>query len=131
MSGCQPPILTQVHSEVRTLEHHHLMVMESIKSISYLAQVSMDELHSHRPLANTGGDALDGAVPHISSSEDAGDTGLQEERFAVKRPTLWRLSLVYQVGTSENEALLVTLHHTPQPACVRLRANENEQRGRR
>jgi len=131
MQSRHAPVLTQVHPEVWTLEPDHLMVMESIKSISYLAQVSMDELHSHCPLANTGSDTLDGAVPHISSGEDAGDTGLQEERFAVKRPTLWRLSLVYQVGTSENEALLVTLHHTLQPACVRLRANENEQRGRR
>ena len=105
MQSRHAPVLTQVHPEVWTLEPDHLMVMESIKSISYLAQVSMDELHSHCPLANTGGNALDGAVPHISSGEDAGDTGLQEERFAVKRPTLWRLSLVYQVGTSENEAL--------------------------
>ena len=54
----------------------------------------MDKLHSHCPLANTGGDTLDGTVPHISSSEDAGDTGLQEEKFAVKRPTLWRMSFV-------------------------------------
>src|SRR2546421_13102995 len=48
-----PPVLKQEHSEVRTVEPDHLIVMESIKSISYLAQVSMYELHSHCPLANT------------------------------------------------------------------------------
>ena len=48
-----PPVLKQENSEVRTVEPDHLMVMESIKCISYLAQVSMDELHSHCPLANT------------------------------------------------------------------------------
>jgi len=44
----------------------------------------MDEQNGHCPLANAGGDALDGAVPHISSGEDTGDAGLQEERIAVK-----------------------------------------------
>src|SRR5437879_2528741 len=89
----------------------------------------MDELNGHCPLADTGGDTLDGAVPHISGGEYTGDAGFQEERIAVKRPALWRLSLVHQVGTAENEALLVALHYTLQPICMRLRANEDEQRG--
>ncbi len=57
----------------------------------------MDKLNGHCPLADAGGDALDGAVPHISGGEDTRDAGLQEERFAVKRPTLWQLSLAQQV----------------------------------
>ncbi len=91
----------------------------------------MDEVDGHCPLADAGGNTLDGAVPHISCGEDTGDTGLQEERFAVKRPALWRLSLVHQVGAAENEALLIALHYALQPICMRLHANENEQRGRR
>ena len=91
----------------------------------------MDELSGHRSLADAGGDALDGAVPHISCGEDTGDAGLKEERIAVKRPARRRLSLVHQVGAGENEAFLVAIHSTFQPACMRLRANEDEQRGRR
>jgi len=44
----------------------------------------MDEQNGHCPFANAGGDTLDRAVPHISGGEDTGDTGLQEERIAVK-----------------------------------------------
>jgi hypothetical protein len=51
----------------------------------YRAQVSMDELNGHCSLADVGGDTLDGAVPHISGGEDAGDAGLQEERLTVKK----------------------------------------------
>src|SRR5437660_4466325 len=98
-----------------------------LRLLSNRAQVSMNELNGHCPFADAGGDTLDGAVPHISGGEDAGDTGLQEERLAVKRPALWRLTLVHQVGASENEALLVTLHRALQPTCIRLRANEDEQ----
>src|SRR5439155_3963148 len=72
-----------------------------------LAQVSMDKEDGHRPLADAGGDTPDGTVPHISGGKDAGDAGLQEERFAVKRPALWRLSLAHQVATGENKAPLV------------------------
>src|SRR5438309_1914191 len=89
----------------------------------------MDEVNGHCPLPGAGGNTLDGAVPHISRGEDTGDASLQEERFAVKRPVLWRLSLVHKVGTAENEALLVALHHALQPTCMRFRANEDEQRG--
>ena len=91
----------------------------------------MDELNGHCPLADAGGDTLDGTVPHISGGKDAGDAGLQEERFAVKRPVLWRLSIAHQVGAGEYEAPLVALYHALQPTCMRLRANEDEQRGRR
>src|SRR2546423_771135 len=96
-----------------------------------LAQVSMDKLNGHCPLADAGGDTLDGTVPHISGGKDTGDAGLQEERFAVKRPVLWRLSIAHQVGAGENKAPLVALYHTLQPTCMGLRANEDEQRGRR
>src|SRR5437763_4147280 len=89
----------------------------------------MYELNGHCPLADAGGDTLNRAVAHISGGEDAGDAGLQKERIALKRPALWRLSLMHQVGAGENEALLVTLHHTLEPTCMRLRANEDEQRG--
>src|SRR5260221_10929952 len=99
--------------------------------IGYLAQVSMDELNGHCPLADAGGDTLDGAVAHISGGEDTGDAGLQEERFALKRPALWRLSFVHQVGAGENVAFLVAFHYALQPTCTWLRANEDEQRGRR
>ena len=95
-----------------------------------LAQVSMDKEDGHRPLADAGGDTPDGTVPHISGGKDAGDAGLQGERFAVKRPALWRLSISHQVGAGENEALLVALYHALQPTRMRLRANEDEQRGR-
>ena len=88
----------------------------------------MDELNGHGSLADAGGDALDRAVPHISGGEDTGDAGLQEVRLAVKRPTLWRLSLAQQVGAAEHEALLVALHHVLQPTRMRLRANEDELR---
>ena len=91
----------------------------------------MDELNGHCPFAGAGGDTLDGAVPHISGGEDTRDTGLQEERLAVKRPKSWWLPFVHQVGAGENEALLVTHHRALQPTCIRLRANEDEQRGRR
>src|SRR5207247_2147708 len=94
-----------------------------------LAQVSMDKLNGHRPLADAGGDTLDGTVPHISGGKDTGDAGLQEERFAVKRPVLWRLSIAHQVGAGANKAPLVALYHALQPTCMGLRANEDEQRG--
>ena len=51
----------------------------------------MDELDSYCPLADAGGDTLDRAVSHIAGCEDAGDTGLQEERIAIKRPMLCKL----------------------------------------
>src|SRR2546426_7895191 len=92
-----------------------------------LAQVSMDEVNGHCPFADAGGDTLEGPVPHISGGEDTGDAGFQEERFALKRPALRRLSLAHQVSAAENEALLVALHHALEPTCMRLRANEDEQ----
>src|SRR6202165_160049 len=91
----------------------------------------MDQMDGHSPLADAGGDALDGAVPHLSCGKDTGDAGLQEERIAVKCPARWRLSLVHQVEAGENEALLVAIDYTLQPTCMRLRANEDEQRCRR
>jgi hypothetical protein len=86
----------------------------------------MDELNGHCPLADTGGDSFDGTMPYIPGGEDTGDAGFQKERIAVKRPVLWPLSLVQQVGACENEALLVAFHHILQPARMRLRTNEDE-----
>src|SRR2546430_9602751 len=88
----------------------------------------MDKLNGHCPLADAGGDTLDGTVPHISGGKDTGDAGLQEERFAVKRPVLWRLSITHQVGAGENKAPLVAFYHALQPTCMRLPANKAEQR---
>jgi hypothetical protein len=53
----------------------------------------------------------------------------RKKGFAVKRPVLWRLSIAHQVGAGENETPLVALYHALQPTCMRLRANEDEQRG--
>ena len=58
----------------------------------------MDELNSHCPFADAGGDSFDGTMPYISGGEDTGNAGFQEERIAVKRPVLWPLSFVQQVG---------------------------------
>ena len=72
-----------------------------------LAQVAMDELNGHRPFTDAGGDTLDGTMLHISGCENTWDNCFQEERFTIRRPALKRLSLVHQVQTGEDEALLV------------------------
>src|SRR5919202_6719178 len=49
-------------------------------------KVLVDELHRHPALADRGGNALGGPVPHIARGEDPGDVGLERERVTVQGP---------------------------------------------
>src|SRR3979409_1572245 len=70
-------------------------------------QISVIEGDGHRALTCCSGDALDGAVAHISGGEGARDRGLQVVGRAVQRPGGWGLAVDQEVGTGDEIAALI------------------------
>src|SRR6516165_821893 len=68
-----------------------------------LAQILMDELDGNRSFADSGGHALHGPVAHIAYRKNSRHTRLQQKRVPVELPTLWSLSVSYQIGACQNE----------------------------
>src|SRR5437899_4928942 len=55
---------------------------------SHLLQVLVHERDRHRALADGGGDALDGAGPHVAGGQHARVTGLQQVRITAVSASL-------------------------------------------
>jgi hypothetical protein len=73
--------------------------------------MTVDELHCHRALTHGGGALLGRARAHVTSGEDARNTGLQRV-------------LGSRSGAREDEAVIVACDRVVEPLGARLRAEE-------
>src|ERR1051325_87178 len=94
-------------------------------SISNPRQVRMHELDRDRPLADPGGDALDGTVTDVAHREYAGNAGFEQVGIPRQAPALGALSLSQQVGPRQDESAIVALHETIEPVGPRRGADEH------
>ena len=91
----------------------------------------MDELHGNRSFADAGSHSLHRAVAHIADGKKAGNICFQQERISIQAPALGAVAVANQVGTRQNESVLVTFDQIGEPIRSRLCADENEHRARR
>src|SRR5215213_9011253 len=94
---------------------------------SDLPQVLVDELDGDGALADGGGAALDRAVAHVPSDEDAWHARLQQERVPIWSPALGTLPILHQIRPREDKATLVALNDAVEPPCLRRRPDKDEQ----
>src|SRR5579863_5364953 len=79
-----------------------------------LAQVLMDELHRNRSLANSGRYPLYGTVTNIAHGKKAGNICLKQKGIAIERPPFGALPVADEIGASQQETALVSLHQISQ-----------------
>src|SRR6266446_1601139 len=88
----------------------------------------MNELHRYRTFADTRSDALHRPMPHIAHRKDSRDICFEQEWIPVERPPLGAFSVADKIGTSQQEAPLVSLDQISQPVSARKGSNKNEDR---
>src|SRR5919112_168973 len=99
---------------------------------SDLPQVLVDELDGDCALADGRGAALDRAVTHVTSDEDAWHARLQKERVPIRPPALGTLTPWQQVRSREDKPTCVALYDATEPLRLRRSPDKDEERmGRR
>src|ERR687894_1363247 len=99
---------------------------------SDLPQVLVDELDGDCALADGRGAALDRAVTHVTSDEDAWHARLQKERVPIWPPALGTLTPLHQIRSREDKATFVALYDAIEPLRLRRSPDKDEERmGRR
>src|ERR1700686_3313844 len=88
----------------------------------------MDKLHRYRSFADTRSDALHGAIPHIAHRKDSRNICFEQEWISVEHPPLGTFSVANKIGTSQEEAPLVSLDQIAQPVRSRQGSNKDEDR---
>src|SRR6516162_1157739 len=88
-------------------------------------EVVVDEADGGGAIAHGGGNTFHRAVPDVADGEYARGGGLQQEGSPLQGPAL------AGVGSGEDESPLVALDRFGEPAGERLRADQDEQAGRR
>src|SRR5579862_9727219 len=91
----------------------------------------MNELHSHRSLANARGDALHRTMPNVTHSEYSGNIGFEQVRIPVKGPAIRPFPIPDEVGAGEHEASVISLDEVRQPVRARECSDEYEHGARR
>src|SRR5258708_4523468 len=86
----------------------------------------MNELHSHRSLANSRSYPFHGTMAHISHSKKTGNIGLQQEGISVQSPSLRALPFPDEIRAGQNEAAIVSLNYIRQPVSSRQRPDKDE-----
>jgi hypothetical protein len=84
------------------------------------SKVFVDELDGGGAFADGRGDAFDRAVADVAGGEDAGQAGLQQQRWSVQGPALGWPAVAEQVAAGEQETPLVPVDGAGQPAGVGL-----------
>src|SRR5918997_256969 len=103
-----------------------------VSRTSDLHQVLVDELDGDCALADGRGAALDRAVTHVTSDEDAWHARLQKERVPIRPPALGTLTPLHQVRSREDKATFVALYDAIEPLRLRRSPDKDEERmGRR
>src|ERR1700752_5222243 len=90
-------------------------------------QILMNELHRRCAFSDSGCNAFDRTMPHISGHKNSRLPGFQPERIPIKCPAHVPITFASQkMGAGNYEAVLIHLDHILEPVCVWQRANENE-----
>src|ERR687890_1088216 len=95
---------------------------------SDLPQVLVDELDGDCALADGRGAALDRAVTHVTSDEDAWHARLQKERVPIWPPALGTLTPLNQIRSREDKATFVALYDAIEPLRLRRSPDKDEER---
>src|SRR5258708_21614233 len=97
----------------------------NLSTMLYLAQILMNELHSHRSLANSGSDPFHGTMAYVSHSKKTGNVCLQQEGISVQSPSLRTFPFPDEIRTGQNEAAFVSLYYIRPPVSSRQRPRKH------
>src|SRR5580704_7699877 len=93
-----------------------------------LAQILMNELHSHGTLAHTRRDSLHRAVAHVSDGKDSRNIRFQQKGITLKHPPFRSLAVSYQVRTRQDKTTIVPFDQACQPVGPGQGPNKDEHR---
>src|SRR5262245_63514712 len=98
-------------------------------SASHVFEIVPDRAYCDLAVGHGGGHAPRRAVAYVTGREDAGQAGLQLQRFAILRPRGDADGLAVHMPAGEDVALVVALDDLVEPRCLRPGPDQHERRG--
>src|SRR5271166_6992405 len=81
----------------------------------HLRHITVNELHRNCALADRRGDPLDRTVSNVAHHEDTGNVALEQEGFAIQRPSFRTITVLAEIRSRQKEAQLIPLQSVLQP----------------